>query len=201
VLPLMPAFLARHPAVQLDCLFENRQVDLIAEGFDAAIGGGIELNPGVVARELAPAHLVLVAAPSYLHGRKLPRHPNELSDWDGVLMRSNRSGRVRQGMLSDGREQAVLDVRPRMLLNDPQAIGDSARLGMGIALLALPDVLPLLESGVLVRVLPGWHMDVGPISLYFASSRLVPAKTRAFIDYVTGEFERLGWAKRFDARG
>jgi len=75
ILPLMPAFLARYPAVSLDLQFEHRAVDLIVDGFDAAIGGGFELKPGVVARELAPAHLVAVASPAYLKGRKLPRTP------------------------------------------------------------------------------------------------------------------------------
>src|SRR5439155_15771412 len=65
VLPLMPAFLARYPAVVTDWHFDNRQVDLIADGFDAAIGGGIELTPGLVARELARLHVVAVAGPSF----------------------------------------------------------------------------------------------------------------------------------------
>ena len=62
-------FLARYPAVLPDWHFDNRQVDLIGEGFDAAIGGGIELTPGVVARELARIHVVAVAAPA-LPGRQ-----------------------------------------------------------------------------------------------------------------------------------
>src|SRR3954471_13799166 len=54
ILPLLPGFLARYPGIRPDWRFENRQVDLIAEGFDASIGGGIDLAPGVVARTLAP---------------------------------------------------------------------------------------------------------------------------------------------------
>jgi DNA-binding transcriptional LysR family regulator len=61
VLPLLPAFMKRYPDVQLDWSFENRQVDLIGEGFDAAIGGGMELASGVVARRLAPLHVIAVA--------------------------------------------------------------------------------------------------------------------------------------------
>ncbi|MFY8043067.1 MAG: LysR family transcriptional regulator, partial [Rhodoferax sp.] len=70
VLPLLTDFLEKFPAVVPDWHFENRQVDLIGEGFDAAIGGGIELAPGVVARELSRLHLIPVAAPAYL-----TRHP------------------------------------------------------------------------------------------------------------------------------
>src|SRR5262245_45442424 len=56
ILPLLPEFMKRYPHVRADWRFENRQVDLIAEGFDAAIGGGIDLAPGLVSRVLAPAH-------------------------------------------------------------------------------------------------------------------------------------------------
>jgi DNA-binding transcriptional LysR family regulator len=52
VLPLLPALLARYPDINIDWSFENRQVDLIGKGFDAAIGGGMELAPGVVAQRL-----------------------------------------------------------------------------------------------------------------------------------------------------
>jgi DNA-binding transcriptional LysR family regulator len=54
IVPMLPAFLRRYPNIRPDWQFETRQVDLITEGFDAAIGGGIELAPGVVSRPLAP---------------------------------------------------------------------------------------------------------------------------------------------------
>eukprot|EP01038_Epipyxis_sp_PR26KG_P018057 gene18057-25323_t len=63
VLPMLGDFLARYPAIQPDWHFDNQQVDLVGEGFDAAIGGGIELPAGLVARELSRIHVVAVAAP------------------------------------------------------------------------------------------------------------------------------------------
>src|SRR5713226_6278343 len=56
-----PDFLKLYPKVHPDWQFESRQVDLIAEGFDAAIGGGVELPPGLVSRVLAPLHIIAVA--------------------------------------------------------------------------------------------------------------------------------------------
>src|ERR1700676_4109271 len=77
VMPLLPAFLARYPKVRPDWHFENRQVDLIAEGYDAALGGGFDLAPGVVSRPLAPAHLLAVASPAYMAGRVPPTDPRD----------------------------------------------------------------------------------------------------------------------------
>ncbi|MFG5862582.1 LysR family transcriptional regulator [Metapseudomonas phytobenefica] len=201
LLPPMPEFLARYPAITPEWHFDNRQVELIADGFDAAIGGGIELSPGVVARELAPAHLVLVAAPDYLAERPTPRRPEELAKLDQLAMRSTQSGKVRSWMLQGAKgERVPLELRPRMLVNDPQALCASAVLGLGVALLAVPDVLGHLESGALVRLLPDWHVDAGPISLYFASQKLLPAKTRAFVDHLVEHAREQQWLRRFDAR-
>jgi len=201
VLPLMTQFMARYPALALDVNVENRRVDLVGGGFDAAIGGGFELTPGVVARELAPAHGIVVASPDYLKGRRLPSTPAELGEFDAVAMRSPQSGRIKSWEMRNrrGGAQMAAELRPRVFLNDPDAICSAALMGMGVALLVVPDVAQHLESGALVRVLPDWHVDVGAISLYFTSQKLMPAKTRAFVDFVTEAFRQQQLAQRFSA--
>jgi len=200
LLPLMPAFLERYPAVLPDWHFDNRKVDLIGEGFDAAVGGGFELRPGVVARELARVHIVAVATPQFLHGRPTPATPADLREFDSVAMRSVFSGRVIERTLRDasGRTE-VAEPRVRMTVNDPAAVLRGVLMHMGIGLLAMPDVVSQLESGALVRVLPGWHEDIGTISVYFTSQKLMPAKTRAFVDFVTEQFRAQRLAQRFSA--
>jgi DNA-binding transcriptional LysR family regulator len=200
VLPMMTDFLTRYPAVSPDLRFENRPVELIADGFDAAIGGGFDLTLGVVARELARVHVVAVASPDYMKGRKTPSTPANLSSFDGIAMRSPQSGRIKLWTMRHRKgEEMALDMPPRMFINDPDAICGAAVMGMGVAMLALPDVLQHLESGALVRVLPDWYADVGPMSLYFTSQKLLPAKTRAFVDHVTEAFRLQQLAKRFSA--
>lgn len=198
VLPLLPEFLARYPRIRPEWHFENRAVDLIAEGYDAAIGGGFELSPGLVARPLAPAHIVAVASPAYLTQRVPPTDPAGLAELDGVVMRSLSSGRIRTwAMRSAHGEEMPAVLRETIVVNDPAALREAARLGLGVAMVAVPDVLPWLESGELVRVLPHWWADAGAISLYYASRSLLPGKTRAFIDMVVAAFEREDFARRF----
>ena len=202
VLPLLPAFMQRYPDVVPDCSFENRHVDLIAEGFDAAIGGGAELASGVVARKLAPLHVVAVASPGYLRGRKLPRHPDDLASLDGIAMRSTGSGRVRVWKMRNRKgSEAMLEQKARIVANDPEAICRIALSGLGVALIAVPFVLPHLKSGALQRVLPEWYSDQGAISVYFAGKRLLPAKTRAFVDHISEAFREQKLARRFSANG
>ncbi|ANY16498.1 LysR family transcriptional regulator [Bordetella pseudohinzii] len=198
LLPLLPEFLQRYPRIRPEWHFENRAVDLIAEGYDAAIGGGFELAPGVVARTLAPAHIIAVASPAYLARHTLPADPSGLIELDGVVMRSLSSGRIRTWNMRNAQGDEVAAVmREAVVVNDPAALRESARLGLGVAMLAVADVLPWLESGELVRVLPRWWADAGAISLYYASRDLLPGKTRVFIDFVIEAFKREDYARRF----
>ncbi|MYM25474.1 LysR family transcriptional regulator [Duganella sp. FT135W] len=200
VLPLMPAFMARYPALALDIHVDNRRVDLIAGGYDAAIGGGFELAPGMVARTLIPAHAVAVASPAYLQGRQLPQDPAALAAFEVIAMRSPQSGRIKPWLLRNRRgEQMTAELRPRVFLNDPDAICSAALLGMGVGLLLLADVVEHLESGALQRVLPEWYEDLGTVSLYYTSQKLMPAKTRALVDYVTTAFREQQLALRLAA--
>lgn len=188
VLPMLPSFMQRYPDVVPDWSFENRPVDLIAEGFDAAIGGGMELASSVVARPLAPLHVVAVASPGYLQGRPLPQHPDELAALDGIAMRSAHSGRVRVRRMRhhDGTE-ALLEQKVRIVANDPEALCRIALMGLGVALITMPFAAPHLQSGRLQRVLPDWHTDLGAISIYYSSQKLLPARTRVFIDHVPAQ--------------
>ncbi|WP_448108381.1 LysR family transcriptional regulator [Pseudomonas azerbaijanoccidentalis] len=190
VLPLMPAFLARYPLIRPEWHFENRAVDLIAEGYDAAIGGGFELTPGVISRTLAPAEVVAVASPTYLAQHTLPASPADLARHIGIVMRGSRTGRIRQWLMRDGAGNEVpASMNESIVLNDPAAMREAAVLGLGVTLLVLSDVQPNIQRGELVRLLPDWQADAGAISLYYPSRTLMPAKTRVFIDFVVAAFE------------
>jgi len=201
LVPLLDEFLSRYPAVVPDWHFDNRQVDLVGEGFDAAIGGGFELTSGVVARELAPIHIVAVASPAYLAGRQAPRTPEELASFDGIMRRSSPTGRVRPWTLRSRRaaEQAV-PCRPRLIFSDPEAIAEAARRGLGVALLPMPFAFAPIAAGELVRLLPGWYSDAGPLSLYSPSRRMLPAKTRAFVELVIERFRAADFSRLVDGR-
>ena len=201
IVPLLGDFLAHYPDVQPDWHFDNRQVDLVGEGFDAAIGGGFELTPGLVARTLGPVHIVAVAAPAYMKSRALPRGPADFAALDGIMRRSSPTGRVRPWTLRSRRatEQPV-PCRPRVVFSDPEAIAHAAIQGLGVALLPMPFAIGPIERGELLRLLPGWYSDAGPLSIYYPSKRLLPAKTRVFVDHVLHKFASNGFARRVDGR-
>ena len=188
VLPAIAPFLASHPALKIDWRFENQQVDLLAEGLDAGIAGGVELAGSLVARPLAPLHLVLVAAPSYLRRVSAPRQPADVASHDAIVLRSKSTRRARAWKVQRRSEVVSIEPKARLWLDEPEAIAAAAQLGYGVALLGLPHAAPHLQSGSLVRLLPNWSADAGMISVYFPRNRLLPFKTRAFVDHLTAVF-------------
>lgn len=200
ILPHLGDFLARYPAIVPDWHFDNRPVDLIGEGFDAAIGGGFELPQGVIARQLAPAHRVLLATREYLARHPAIESPTDLAQHDGILIRSPQTGRVRSWPLRtrDDR-QAAFELKLRMAMSDPDAACHAAIQGLGVTLVSTVHALPYLKRGTLERVLPDWYVDTGSLSLYFSAQKLLPAKTRVFIDFIVERFREQKLAEQFNA--
>jgi DNA-binding transcriptional LysR family regulator len=83
---------------------------------------------------------------------------------DAIAMRSARSGRVRVWKMRTRKGiEAMLELKARMVANDPEAICRIALRGLGVALIAVPYVLPHLKSGALQRLLPDWYSDHGAV--------------------------------------
>ncbi|MHA3739248.1 LysR family transcriptional regulator [Pseudomonas sp. Eth.TT006] len=200
IVPLLGEFLRRFPDINPDWHFDNRQVDLIGQGFDAAIGGGFDLPQGVVARRLSPAHRVLVASSDYLQTRAPILEPDDLSNHAGILIRSPQTGRVRSWQLTHrDQRHSALPLTARMTMSDSEAACIAASQGLGIALVSMPFASGYLETGKLQRVLPDWYIDDGYTSIYYAEHKLLPGKTRAFVDFVIEQFAERGLARRFSA--
>jgi DNA-binding transcriptional LysR family regulator len=98
----------------------------------------------------------------------------------------------------DGR-QATFDLKQRMTLSDPEAACHAAMQGLGVTLVSTVHALPFLQRGSLQRVLPDWYVDTGGLSLYFSAQKLLPAKTRVFIDFIVERFREQRLAERFNA--
>ncbi|AZO83750.1 LysR family transcriptional regulator [Stutzerimonas stutzeri] len=200
IVPMLGEFLRRFPAINPDWHFDNRQVDLIGQGFDAAIGGGFELPQGVVARKLSPAHRVLVASPDYLAVHASITEPDDLKHHDGILIRSPQTGRVRSWQLTHRNQQhSPLTLKARMTMSDSEAACVAAAQGLGIALVSMPFASGYLEAGRLQRVLPDWYIDDGYTSIYYAEHKLLPGKTRVFVDFIIEQFAERGLGQRFSA--
>lgn len=200
ILPLLSEFLDLYPAIKPDWRLDNRPVDLVSEGFDVAIGGGIDLAPGIVVRELAKVHLVLVASSAYLARNFVPQTPANLYKLDALFRFSQSTHRITPWHLKTlAGEQVTVELPPRITLNDPEALCEAAAAGLGVAHVPMSHAVRYFERGELVRVLPDWYTEMASLSLYFAAKKHMPAKTRVFIDFIVEQFRAQGLAEKWSA--
>jgi DNA-binding transcriptional LysR family regulator len=175
-------FMARYPEVQIDLHATNAFVDLVAEGFDAAIRMSRSKlrDSSLIAQPLAPLSLQLFAAPHYLARRGTPRLPGELSEHEWVSPRGQKSFD-----LTCGESAVSVAPRGRMQCDDMFVALASVRAGAGIGLLPAFLAEPHVLGGQLVRVLPRWTVPSGRAWLVYPSARNLPAKVTAFRNFVT----------------
>ena len=179
---MLAAFIALHPAVSLELDLSPRRVDLLGENFDLAVRlGDLPDDTLLAARRIAVFPSGLYAAPSYLAERGDPASPEDLERHDALRL-LGRNGEAVGWTLICG--ERIWEGAPpaRMVANAPDLLINLARAGAGIA--AVPDYFaaPSVRRGELRRVLADWCMPSHTAWAVFPGRRLMPAKTRAFID-------------------
>jgi DNA-binding transcriptional LysR family regulator len=186
VAPLVPRFAARYPNVQLALSLSDRTVNVIEEGFDLAVRIADLADSSLAARKLAPNRRVVCASPDYLKRNGTPHTPQDLvghncltttdfaMTWD-YKDPEERSGAVR--------------VSGRYACDNWEVLREWALAGLGIALKSTWDIRQQLEDGSLVPLFPGYTFasDVAIYAVY-PHRRFLPAKTRAFIEFLADSF-------------
>jgi DNA-binding transcriptional LysR family regulator len=177
-------FMARYPAITLELDLSPRRVDLVAENFDIAIRmGDLPDDASLNARRVVLEKLALYAAPSYLALRGLPETPDDLLKHD-LLCLLSRGGGAQPWILTRGKTVWQRALTARMAANSPDLLARVACTGAGIAASSALFAKPLLDKGELVRVLPEWSLPTVSGWAVFPGRRLMPAKTRAFLDMI-----------------
>ncbi|MEM0942353.1 MAG: LysR family transcriptional regulator [Pseudomonadota bacterium] len=182
------AFMAAYPKVVVELKFEDRQIDLAAEGIDVAVRIG-ELNDSasIVARKLFDDRIETCASPAYLaeHGR-----PERLSDLEAhrvIHYRIANTGRFFPFMTLEGGEVQRRAFEPAFVANSVDALCQGAVNGVGIAQLPTFLAAPEFRSGRLERVFPAQNAAKMPYSIIYLERRLVSPRIRAFVDFLKAQ--------------
>jgi DNA-binding transcriptional LysR family regulator len=188
MLPLLPAFYAQYPDVQLELSLNDHHVDLVKEGFDVGIRGGSQPPEGMVARKICSLESVLVATPRYLKARGTPKHYTELSGHD-LLRVKFLSGRLSPWLFKDKGKLVAFEGQAKLLISDPEVILDAALLHMGIARMGRHHAFVALQRGDLVEVLPRQHQhgDASMAMFYPHRAGLAP-RVRVLVDFLVSNF-------------
>lgn len=189
--PLLAKFCERHPQVRLEVRFDDRYVDIIGEGYDAAVRVGVMRSSTLVSRKIAGRRSLLCAAPDYLKRRGTPRNPDQLAKHDCIGF-TGHSFWPDWPLQKGGTRKTIKPLGP-LVTDNSEANLSAAIAGLGIVLTADWLAGPALRAGHLLEVLPGWSAGgEGGVYVVMPPGKLIPAKTRAFVDFVTHEFRSVG---------
>jgi DNA-binding transcriptional LysR family regulator len=185
---MLAAFVEQHPAITLELDLSPRRVDLIGENFDLALRmGDLPDDASLAARRLAVFAGGLYAAPAYLQRHADPLEPEALMEHHALCLLA-RHGEPAPWVLTRG--EARWDGIPpaRASANSPDVLTRMARHGAGITAIAHHFAEPYVRSGELVPVLDDWSLPPAVAWAVFPGRRLMPARTRVFLDMLEQEF-------------
>lgn len=198
VLPRLPSFLARHPALQLEIAFCDDRRTLIEHGLDIGVCYGVPDEESYYSRVVCRPQLVLVAAPAYLDRKGVPACPEALAGHDCINVQVGSHGpaawvfRHRQA----GRKAVPQVIHPdaRILFTETiDGVTQAAAAGLGITAVHAHAALPLLEAGRLKVLLPDHDLDAEygtrDVRVFFPHRTGIAARVRAFVDFLIDEVQ------------
>lgn len=187
IAPLVSAFTAQFPSVEIQLEVTDRPIDLIDKGFDLAIRFGELPDNRINARRIMSNRRFLCAAPGYLKKYGNPKSLDDLTRHRCIVHRQNDDAYGAWRFLVDGRTE-IVKIHGALSSNDGDIVQGWALDGQGIVIRSEWDVIRYLDSGALRRVLPKFTLPSADLYAYYPSKQNLPARVRVFIDFLV---ERL----------
>lgn len=192
VIPMLPDFLARHPGIALDIGTDDRPVELVREGVDCTVRGGVLKDASLLARRLTDLPQLTCASPGYLARHGTPPNPEALADDHSAVNYFHAlTGQVREleFSLPEGGTRAVL-LPSQVAVNSPEAYVAACVAGLGLIQLPRHSVQAQLDAGALVEVLPAWCPPPLPVSVLYPHARQFSPRVRVFVDWLAHRLQQ-----------
>ena len=186
IAPILPEFLNRYPAIDLDLSFSDRFVDVLEESIDVAVRIGQLQDSQLIVRKLALNRRVLCASPAYLQKYGSPQTPQELERHSCLHFSRLATGDMWH--LSRQNQRITVPIKGKLRADNGEALYQAVLGGCGIALLATFIVGDALRAGRLKTVLDDWKSPATDIFAVLGTGRYVPTKTQVFVDFLVERF-------------
>ncbi len=180
--PNLPKFIELHPNLHVEIEFEDKRVDLVAEGYDLALRIGYMQDSSLVARKISSSPMHFVASPSYLESRGTPLTPDDLEYHQGLLYKSSLNQVHWQSTKANQIQR--YKIQSKVVSNNGMALLEMTKAGLGISNSPSFFVKDALASGELVEILSEYKQKPLDIYVVYPNRRHLPAKVRAFIEFL-----------------
>ncbi len=191
VAPLLPEFLERYPEIGIDLHLADEQVDLIGDGFDAALRIAVLEDSSLVVKQLAPVRRLVVAAPLYLERHGRPDSPDDLGPHR--CLRYSLARRPFWQFTNAAGEEATVTPDGPLCVTNAEALIPTVLAGAAVA--ELPEFIAadLIRSGQVEALLPGWTMKTGGLYLTTPTTRARSARVTALFDFLAERLAQPAW--------
>ncbi len=185
--PAIDAFLRTHAGIEFDLDLNDRQVDLLAEGFDLAVRIAELEDSTLIARRLAPVRHVVCASPAYLAEHGTPHSPPDLAEHDCLIYANAPNPGLWAYTDPDGRKDSV-QVRARLRANNGDCLRQAAEDGHGIVLEPSFILYRSIEEGKLLPILTDFQWPTIYAHSVYPRTRHLSRRVRAFVDFLAERF-------------
>lgn len=182
--PRINDFLDRYPELSVEIYVRDTIGDMVGDGMDVAVRFGEPDTNSLHAELLLRTRVLTCASASYLRRNGTPASPGDLLDHQCILIRDPVTGRPYTWEFRRDGEVVPFTAHGRITVNDTGSLVGACRSGAGIAQLLEVYARPLLADDQLVHILPEWSEEMFPLHAYYRKSDLMPAKIRAFLDFI-----------------
>jgi DNA-binding transcriptional LysR family regulator len=188
VMPIVTEFLGRYPDVTIVLTLVDRPIDLVEEGFDAAVRIGTLAESSAIATSVGAVRQIVVAAPAYVEKHGMPRVPADLATH--TIIGFSGMSSVERWVFRGGVSESSVAIKPRLIVTTAEAAIDAAVAGFGLTRVLSYQAADAIAAGSLLRLLEDHEGPDLPIHLLYPGGRHPPPKLRAFLDFAVPRLRR-----------
>jgi DNA-binding transcriptional LysR family regulator len=181
VIPRLSLFLAEHPALDVDVVLDDRDIDLIEAGIDVALRMG-ELTTALTARKIAQCERRVIGTPAYFAAMGVPQTPAELGAHQVVIYEQRGGGTA--WTFRQGSAEASVTVKGRLRVSAAEGVREGVLADLGLAVASEWMFAPELKSGTVRSVLEDWSLPPVDLWVVFPTGRQATTKARAFARFI-----------------
>ncbi|MFH5070377.1 LysR substrate-binding domain-containing protein [Enterobacter cloacae complex sp. 2024EL-00215] len=185
IIPALPDFFKRYPAIQIELGVTDRSVNLAEEGIDCAVRVGVLNDSGLVAKCIGYLAIINVASAGYISTYGKPESPDDLPEHIAVGYASPTSGKKERWEWTQGEESVNTDVNSWLVVNSAEACIAACVAGMGLIQIPAYDVKALQSSGVLQEIMADFRPPPLPVTILFPHRRHLSRPLRIFTEWLT----------------
>ena len=182
IIPRLPAFLAQHPALDVDIVLDDRNINLVEAGIDIGLRVGQLVNSALTARKIAQCERRVIGTPSYFKAAGVPRIPADLVRHQVIIYEQPLGGPT--WIFRQGATEASVSLGGRVRLNTTVGVRKCVLADLGLAIASEWMFAPELKAKTVKTVLTDWSLPPVEAWAIFPAGRQASAKARAFASFI-----------------